>query len=536
MGLKAIVDKVLSCTPLRSLRTRLNVKVDTKLNQFIQPLNEAIADTRHFQINTINMIHDANNRSIVQYRQLLENQAIAYYHVWLAHALPGFDQALAKIAGDHYPDVAAHAYLLLMDISKNYLGPGGLWQLDYEISLFNTPPPPPRPAPLPAKAKGGRLKILVASAMFPSIDHGGGLRLFDIISQLASEHEVDLLSVFVPEADQPSLELLRGSLGRIKLMAEVAMQPPTVLDWLADQGLTPGHYDVIQLEYPLSVRLIDALRPFGRKIGFTFMESVTKSFMIKLRNAINDKKFSEIGEMAQGCWEFAVKELLGARNTDFQIAMTPEDAQFIEAVSGIRPAIIPTCLSPSQVLSRIEACREVAPEPETVVFLGYFNHFPNIDGMIWYLRQVHPEVKRQVPGYRFLVVGAGDTSPLQAISQGDDSVIYTGRVDDITPFIMRGQVCVLPLISGAGIRGKLNQYSIAGRPSVSTTIGNLGIDLPDGEAVLIADTPQAFAQAVVRLLTDDSLNRSVAARAQAHAREHFTWERHLARLVEIYRQ
>ncbi|MBA3014185.1 MAG: glycosyltransferase [Desulfobulbaceae bacterium] len=536
MGLKSIVNSIFRTGPLWSIRRKLNIKVDNKLNEFIQPVNSAVCETKELQHNAIRLIHDSWNLAVVNHNQVIANQDNAFYHSWFSLVYPSFTQTLVRIAGDDYQDIVPYSHLLLMEIARSYLRQGGLWQLDYEIARFKSTANPQSAQNHPLGSENrNRMKILVVSGMFPSIDHGGGLRLFDIISELGGNHDIDLFSIYTPKIDEYSRTLLAGLLGKIKLVEEQAFSSEALIPWLAEIGRTPGYYDVIQCEYPLSVKLVDVVRPFGRKVGFTFMECITKSYLIKLRNAISDKEFSNMGRLVQSFWEFAVEEFNGARDTDFQIAVTPEDADFIEAVSGIRPELVPTCLSPSQVLSRIEACQDVVPDADTVVFLGYFNHFPNIDGMKWYLRYVHPEVKKRVPSCRFLVVGAGDISVLQELTCGDASVVYTGRVDDITPYIMKGKVCVLPLISGAGIRGKLNQYSIAGRPSVSTTIGNLGLNYQDGEAVIVADTPEAFADAVVRLLTDDAANRSIAVKAQAYAQANFTWESHIAHLLEIYR-
>lgn len=557
MGLRTILDKMYNTRPFLAIRKELNRKIDkkihrvieplldNKLNEVVQPLNSALGgikdqlhDTRHFldgrHFDLVRLLH----RTIDEHAAIVRNQSYTMYPGLQAALYPAFLQILKKISGEDHQDLLGCAHLLLLEIARQYhMIPGGIWQLDHEINLFNAPPPallersvPPADAPVV-----GRLKILVVSGMFPCVEHGGGLRLFDIVDQLAGEHEIDLFSIYMPELDQQSLARLEGKLGEVKLLDEVDFTSANLLDWLNGLGRAAGHYHVIQCEYPLSARLIPTARPYGRKIGFTFMECVTKSYLIKLRNSIADNDFTHLGQQALSFWEFAVAEMAAARTTDFQIAMTPEDAANITRISGVQPAIVPTCLSPSEVISRVEACRGAAPEGDTVTFLGYFNHFPNIDGVKWYLANVHQAVKRQVPGYRFLVVGAGDTSALQKISGADPSVVYTGRVDDITPHILRGKVCVLPLISGAGIRGKLNQYSIAGRPSVTTTIGNLGLNYQDGQTVLVADSPEDFALAIVRLLTDAELNRTIAAQAQAFAQANFTWERHLARLLEIYR-
>lgn len=530
MGLlKKILKKISRLPPFRGLQAEANEKINNKLNTFIQPLNLAVADLGRECSelkNVLGWVSNTNREHLTD----LTVQALDYQALY-----PDFCQALGHIVGRGYQPLLSRARLLFVDIIKNYREPGGMWRLAGEIAEFTQPPPGPASKGRPRSA-AARLKILVVSGMFPSIAHGGGLRLFDLLTQLAEDHDLDLFAVFDPDLDQHSLDLLQGKLGQTKLVAHLDFTAANLLAWLGSLERGEGYYDVIQCEYPYSVSLVEVARPYGGKIGFTYMECVTMGALIKLQHSIAAKDYPDLGRLARTFWEIAVVEQTAARTTDFQIAVTPEDADFIERVSGVRPEIVPTCISPSEVIARIAACGQREPEGQTVVFLGYFDHFPNVDGVKWYLQEIHPEVKRAVPGYRFLVVGTGNTSSLRELAADDPTVEFTGRVDDIIPYILKGKVCILPLISGAGIRGKLNQYSIAGRPSVTTTIGNLGLNYRDGEEVLLADDAQGFAAAVVRLLTDEALHRKVAAQAKRYAEAHFTWAPHLARLEEIYRR
>ncbi|MDA8418778.1 MAG: glycosyltransferase family 4 protein [Desulfobacteraceae bacterium] len=482
------------------------------------------------------------DRAIHEHDLLLADQAYTLYPGLHAAMLPSFQAAVGKISGPAHPEIQQSAPLLFLEIAKEYQKiPGGIWRLNAEIAAFLTTRHQPSTQgtaiePATPKTDGEPLRLLVLSGMFPSIEHGGGLRLFDIIDILADlGHQIDLFSIYVPERDQASLGLLQGKLAHIRLVPLEEFTAAHLQAWLTELGRGPRDYHAVQGEYPQSARLLAAARPFARKTGFTFMEYATKSLLTKLSHSLAEYDFITLSQQAQTFWELTVLELTAASESDFLIAVTTEDAAEIERITGQRPEVIPTCLSPSQVIRPLKSCRERPPEGETVVFLGYFDHFPNIDGVRWYLNKVHPLIKKQVPSYRFLVVGAGDTSQLREQANGDPSVVFTGRVDDIASQIVRGKVCVLPLVSGAGIRGKLNQYALAGRPSVSTSLGNLGLNFPPGQAVLIADRPEDFAREVVRLLTGPELNRNVAERAREHALANFTWEPQIERLLSLYR-
>lgn len=555
--LKSLIDIICNIKPFNDIRKKCNRKIDAKLTNIIKPIIpeidviknnllelSSIKDQLHVsinslqqQINDVHLYHDACHRQTRDLLHQLHEENNLNYPGLHAALFPTFYTVIEKISGAAYPTLPEVAHLILLEVAKEYQKlPGGIWRLHAEINTFATPKPtPPNGRDQAVPVREGCLKLLVISGMFPSIEHGGGLRLFDILTTLASSgHEIDLFTVYAQPHDQYSLGLLQDKVRQIKLVTEEEFTASSLQTWLSDMGRITGYYDAIQCEYPLSAKLLAEVRSFGRRIGFTFMECITKSFLIKLANSLADNDFVNLGQQARCFWEFAVAENIAARHTDFQIAVTPEDAKEIERLTSVCPTVIPTCLSPSQIIAPLADALDTQPEGNTVVFLGYFNHFPNIDGVLWYLNTVHPMVKNQVPDYRFLVVGAGDTQKLKTLSQRDPSVVYTGRVDDIITYIRRGKVCVLPLISGAGIRGKLNQYSIAGRPSVSTRIGNMGLNYPDGEAILIADQPADFAKAVVRLLTDYEFNRSVAKLAKTHAQANFTWDKHIFRLLELY--
>lgn len=465
-------------------------------------------------------------------------------HEIMVYGLPAgcrtaFAKLVAKVFHDDLALVQDYADLLLLEVAKHYRHPGGLWELQKELLRFDEEHRSKmvqekvwrRPAP----RKEGRLKILVVSGMFPCLEHGGGLRLFDIIRALATEHEVDIFSVFEEKLDRLSLELLQERLHAVKLVSDAEMRFEHLQQWLAELGKEFGDYDVVQFEYPHAIHFLPQVKKFGVRTGYTFMECQTKSLAIYLFNLIKESRFDEIPRLVERFWHQLVLEKMAVDHADFLVTVTRGDARAVEELGPVRSHVIPTCISNYAILDKIEANAGIVAEEQTVVFVGYYDHYPNLDGMVWYLKEVHPMVKAHLPGYKIYVVGRGNVSSLQALSQDDPSVVYTGRVECVVPHILRAKAAILPLINGAGIRGKLNQYAVAGRPSVSTTIGNHGLPYVDEESVLVANDPGKFAHDLIRLLTDQELYERLQRNSQQLAREHFTWPNHLARLVELYR-
>ncbi|MEW6406892.1 MAG: glycosyltransferase, partial [Chloroflexota bacterium] len=140
---------------------------------------------------------------------------------------------------------------------------------------------------------------------------------------------------------------------------------------------------------------------------------------------------------------------------------------------------------------------------EGMVFVGGYQHQPNVDAVIYFAREVFPLVRQRMRDARFFIVGS--RVPQEVMALADEGIEVVGFVEDLGAFLDRCRLTVVPLRYGAGIKGKIGSCFSYGLPCVSTTIGVEGMGLADEEGVLVADTPEAFADAVVRLHNDESL-------------------------------
>jgi glycosyltransferase involved in cell wall biosynthesis len=391
--------------------------------------------------------------------------------------------------------------------------------------------PLPRAAPRSRPAPSARRRLLVVAAMFPSTAHGGGLRLFDILSHLGERHDIDLYATYREDQDRESLLQLLPSLRAVRLWPDDVLDARDLLRWAERRGVTAGHYHAIHFEWPQSAAIMTQVAPLGGRSLFTFMECTTRAATDALDAAL--ARGEHPGEAAR---HFAIafgRERQALAACDSAIAVTPEDAAFVARAFDVSsPQVIPTCLSDSQVLQRLTSDDD-APPPHAA-FIGYFDHYPNQDAMTWYLREVHPLVRARVPDYRLEVIGRGDTSRLRALVAGDPSVQLVGAVDDLMAALTRARIGVVPVRSGAGIRGKVNQHAAAARPVVTTSLGASGLPYRDGQEILLADDAPRFADAVVRLLCDDLLWRSMGRGAHARALAELRWPPWIARLEALH--
>ncbi len=174
-----------------------------------------------------------------------------------------------------------------------------------------------------------------------------------------------------------------------------------------------------------------------------------------------------------------------------------------------------------------------AEEVCSLVFTGKMNFYPNEHGIRFFLDEVFPRVVDREPRARLYVVGTHPSKDL--LRRASDRLVVTGYVEDVRPYIARSQVYIIPLQIGGGIRGKALEAMAMKKAIVTTAIGVEGIHLVDGESALFADTPEAFAEAVLRLFKEPELRRRLAAAGYRTVTEEYNWEAKGLQLQELYK-
>jgi glycosyltransferase involved in cell wall biosynthesis len=178
---------------------------------------------------------------------------------------------------------------------------------------------------------------------------------------------------------------------------------------------------------------------------------------------------------------------------------------------------------PSVVIPTIHTAHESGlsfEEREHLLFVGNFFHRPNVDGVRFFVKEVLPLVRERLPRVELQVVG--DNAPPEFAEHEREGVRVLGYVPDIEPLFARARVFVAPVRFGAGVKGKIGEALAHGLPLVTTNVGAEGMSLRDGEEALIADSPEEFAAAVVRLYEDAALWRRVSDNSRAHVGRHFS--------------
>jgi len=159
-----------------------------------------------------------------------------------------------------------------------------------------------------------------------------------------------------------------------------------------------------------------------------------------------------------------------------------------------------------------------------LVFVGSMDWMPNIDGAVWFVNEVLPLIRKHAPDCTLAIAGRRPAAEIQELARVDSRITVTGTIPDVRPWVWGAKAAIVPLRVGGGTRIKIYEAMAAGTPVVSTSIGAEGLDVRDGETILLADDAAGFAEACVSLL----MNQDAAARICAAARElvssRYSWD------------
>jgi sugar transferase (PEP-CTERM/EpsH1 system associated) len=391
-----------------------------------------------------------------------------------------------------------------------------------------------------------RILTLALGIPFPPI--GGGLtRTFHLLKSLAFHHEVVLVAFEYGEHhDNPPYPLqletvpwqwsdaYRDMTGAEADVAHRAYQRLTFEDdepWFASV-FDPGAMEATiaeVLKQPVDIVLIEGT-PLARFLPVLPRDVPCVLDLFDVHSVMTARALDRAspGDRAAAARE-AERTLLFERRAAQRcaacLAVSEQDAAAARTMLGARrvhvvPNGVDTCyFSPSAGDVPAGAGTHAQPfsatEPGAVVFTGRMSYEPNVDAACYFAEDVLPLVRSQVPHARFHIVGA---SPLPRVAAlASDAVVVHGRVDDVRPYLWRSEVAVVPVRVGGGTRLKVLEAAAAGKATVSTSLGVEGLPFRPGHDLLVADSTDSFADAVVTLLNDASLRAMHGERARSVA-------------------
>jgi len=147
-----------------------------------------------------------------------------------------------------------------------------------------------------------------------------------------------------------------------------------------------------------------------------------------------------------------------------------------------------------------------------LLFVGGFNHTPNVDAMTYFCAEILPAVRLRKPGIRLWIVGSNPPAGVQALAC--DDITVTGWVDSTKPYLDACQISIAPIRYGAGMKGKIGEAMAHGLPVITTPVGAEGMDIEHGRHALVASTPAEWVEAIAELSGDEDLWNRLSAGGQ----------------------
>ena len=369
-------------------------------------------------------------------------------------------------------------------------------------------------------------------------DTGGKIRSYNILRQLARQHSITFFSFYAAHNPDVHAEL-KHMFDRVvtmplripapKSFAEMcdyairlfSSEPYGITKYCRPEVrrglrslLEEENYDVILCDFMAVAGVIpwDCATP---KVLFT--HNVEATIWRRHYEVASNVIWKAISWQEWRKMEAAERRYLRLADRVLAVSETDRDA-FAAFLNAEKLTVIPTGVD-------VEYFQPLPGEEtaNSLVFTGSMDWLPNEDAIFYFTDAILPLIREHSPEVFLDVVGRNPSRKLQALAESEKSIRLTGWVDDIRPFVGRGSVCIVPLRIGGGTRLKIFEAMAMGKAVVSTSVGAEGLAVRSGENIVLADTPNDFAQAVISLLRDPGRRQQLGAAARTLVQEHYSW-------------
>jgi len=375
---------------------------------------------------------------------------------------------------------------------------------------------------------------------------GGQIRTFEMLRHLHRWHEIHYVAIEnpaqpegparaheysfkaypfryqVPSKSGPAFygELVRGLVSKVPVAVE-RFNPPGMRGFLQE---------LIERER-FECAVVDHLAPTGYfpdlPHAIFFQHNVeTVIWRRHVEHASDPLRRAYFKLQAERMYEY---ERRVSRESGHIVAVSKKDADEMRRLFDVtRVTEIPTGVNIEYFMPPAERVEIAGAD---FVFVGSMDWLPNVDGVMYFVKEILPLIRKRRPEATVAIVGRTPPAKVRQLAAEDARIAVTGTVPDIRPYLWNSAVSIVPLRIGGGTRLKIYEAMAAKIPVVSTTIGAEGLTVNPPQDIRIADRPEEFAAQCVGLLENAGERQALAQAAWQMVNDRFSWE-HVARCFE----
>jgi glycosyltransferase involved in cell wall biosynthesis len=363
-----------------------------------------------------------------------------------------------------------------------------------------------------------RVLVIDARMLTPDVD-AGSLRMYHLLRLLRDlSYRVTFAADF-PSSWPPHTSRLEEDTNCLR---ELGIDVPSGQSSVEDHIKSDGElYDMVIISRePVATRHIASVRKYCPQ-AIVLFDTVDLHHLRQYRMA---KATGNVQVLKQAL-QTKRRELAIVQQADYTLVVSPDEKVLLEkSCPKVQAYVIP-------IVCRLYGSAKPFSERAGIVFVGSFQHSPNLDAIDYFVSEIYPLIKKKIGGLKLFVVGSSPLDSIKRLSSSD--IVVTGYVPDLASYFDNCRLSIAPLRFGAGAKGKVLTSMSYGVPVVASSIAAEGMYLTDGKDVLVADGPSDFCDAVVTLYQNETLWTSISESGLETISRHFSFAAVRAALVEL---
>lgn len=382
--------------------------------------------------------------------------------------------------------------------------------------------------------------ILVLSHDLPSPDSANTLPVYHLIKNLSTDYNIKLVSLLwksgkpvqqdiekfcsieelfpIPEYNNKKKQLTY-TIKKMFNLTNLGSKNPSFLNYYyhptmqqkVERLLSQKKFDIIIADYQMAHYVQNEYIP---KMVYALDAVSGYSYEMYKKASIKDKFFWLFQYYKQRHYERGV-----FKHFDVCIVVNEKDKQLLkEILPHTNIEVVPNGVDIEYFHPH-----DVEEDYPTVTFVGDMSTPPNVDAVNYFYTEIYPLIKKEIPSIKFYIVGRNPVPEVRKLSR-DPSVEVTGGVEDVRPYTTKSSLIVVPMVSGTGIKNKILEAMAMAKAVVTTSMGASGIEVDDGENIIIADDPKDFAQKIIELINNNDLREEIGKNARELTEKRYSWE------------